>query len=115
MLTDLEQTLKRMKGYLGSNPRWNQAYDYTVHFLARFLFTICSRINNVLGIHETTNMDQTHISKSYGFFYYRVSAMVTTTLSFGLLHFYVNHGSPSLVRSHVQRITRIFQNSNKIG
>ncbi|XP_045828855.1 uncharacterized protein LOC123920605 [Trifolium pratense] len=80
MLTDLEHTLKRMKNYsesdgpnlieyqkqvawkrlevknLKSNSVWNRTYDYTVHFLARSLFTIFSRINNVFGIPEITNV-----------------------------------------------------------
>ncbi|XP_058751735.1 protein PSK SIMULATOR 3-like [Vicia villosa] len=83
MLTDLEQTLKRMKAYsesdgpnlieyqkqvawkrlevknLQSNSLWNRTYDYTVYFLARSLFTIFSRINNVFGIHEVTNVGKT--------------------------------------------------------
>ena len=76
VLTDLEQTLKRMKAYgeldganvvdyqkkvdwkrlevktLKDNSLWNRTYDYTVHLLARSLFTIFSRINNVFGIQE---------------------------------------------------------------
>jgi hypothetical protein len=80
MLTDLEHNLKRMKSFsesdesnlidfkkqvdwkrlevknLQSNSVWNRTYDYTVHFLARSLFTIFSRINNVFGIPEITNV-----------------------------------------------------------
>ncbi|XP_004496169.1 uncharacterized protein [Cicer arietinum] len=83
MLTDLEQTLQRMKVYsesdgpnlieyqkkvawkrlevknLQSNSLWNRTNDYTVYFLARSLFTIFSRINNVFGIHEVTDVGKT--------------------------------------------------------
>jgi len=83
MLTDLEQTLKRMKVYsesdrpnlieyqkqvawkklevknLKSNSVWDRTYDYTVHFLARSLFTILSRINKVFGIEEVINVGKT--------------------------------------------------------
>ncbi|XP_027365887.1 uncharacterized protein LOC113872491 isoform X2 [Abrus precatorius] len=76
LLSDLEQTVRRMKAYTESdgpnlidyqkkvawkrlevknfkaNSLWNRTYDYTVHFLARALFTIFSRINNVFGIQE---------------------------------------------------------------
>ncbi|KAK7343920.1 hypothetical protein VNO77_13046 [Canavalia gladiata] len=83
LLTDLEQTLVRMKAYtesdgpnlldyqkkvawkrlevknLKSNSLWNRTYDYTVHFLARSLFTIFSRINNVFGIQEIVDIAKT--------------------------------------------------------
>ncbi|KAK7279531.1 hypothetical protein RJT34_24584 [Clitoria ternatea] len=83
VLTDLEQTLERMKAYtesdgpnlleyqkkvawkrvevknLKANSLWNRTYDYTVHFLARSLFTIFSRINNVFGIQEIIDVGKT--------------------------------------------------------
>ncbi|XP_020203989.1 uncharacterized protein LOC109789444 [Cajanus cajan] len=83
MLADLEQTLGRMKAYteadelnlidyqkkvawkrlevknLKANSLWNRTYDYTVHFLARSLFTIFSTINNVFGIQEIIDVRKT--------------------------------------------------------
>ncbi|XP_027935987.1 uncharacterized protein LOC114191039 [Vigna unguiculata] len=76
LLADLEQTLGRMKAYtesdgpnlidyqkkvawkrlevknLKASSLWNRTYDYTVNILARSLFTIFRRINNVFGIQE---------------------------------------------------------------
>ncbi|KAJ1435847.1 hypothetical protein SESBI_04801 [Sesbania bispinosa] len=83
LLADLEQTLKRMNAYtesdgpnlidyqkkvawkrvevknLKANSLWNRTYDYTVHILARSLFTIFSRINNVFGIQEVIDVGKT--------------------------------------------------------
>lgn len=83
LLTDLEQTLNRMKLYtesdgpnlieyqkkfewkklevknLQSNSLWNRTYDYTIHFLARSLFTIFSRINNIFGVQEVITVGKT--------------------------------------------------------
>ena len=83
LLADLEQTLGRMKAYtesdgpnlidyqkkvtwkrlevknLKANSLWNRTYDYTVLFLARSLFTIFSRINNVFGIQEIIDIGKT--------------------------------------------------------
>lgn len=88
VLTDLEQTIKRMKAYaesdgpnfieyqkkvawkgmevknLKANSLWNRTYDYTVHFLARSLFTIFNRINNVFGIQEVISVGKTK-NRSY--------------------------------------------------
>ncbi|KAL3581317.1 hypothetical protein D5086_015649 [Populus alba] len=76
MLSDLEQTVRRMKG---SDPEpnnlldyqkklvwkqhevrnlkeislWNKTYDYTVRLLVRSLFTIYRRISHVFGINST--------------------------------------------------------------
>lgn len=83
LLTDLEQTLGRMKAYtesdgvnlidyqkkvawkrvevknLKANSLWNRTYDYTVLLLARSLFTIFNRINNVFGIQEIIDVRKT--------------------------------------------------------
>ena len=83
LLADLEQTLERMKAYtesdgpnlidyqkkvawkglevknLKANSLWNRTYDYTVLVLARSLFTIFSRINNVFGIQEIIDIGKT--------------------------------------------------------
>ncbi|CAL0321241.1 unnamed protein product [Lupinus luteus] len=91
VLADLEQTLRRMKEYGGpdgpnlvdyqkniawkrmevknlkDNSLWNRTYDYTVLTLARSLFTIFIRINNVFGIQEMTDVGKTKnssVSKS---------------------------------------------------
>ncbi|KAK7391479.1 hypothetical protein VNO78_19895 [Psophocarpus tetragonolobus] len=82
-LADLEQTLGKMEAYteldgtnlieyqkkvawkrlevkhLKANSLWNRTYDYTVHFLARSLFTIFNRINNVFGIQEIIDIGKT--------------------------------------------------------
>ncbi|CAJ1976655.1 unnamed protein product [Sphenostylis stenocarpa] len=83
LLADLEQTLGRMKAYtesdgpnlidyqkkvawkrlevknLKASSLWNRTYDYTVLFLARSVFTIFSRINNVFGIQEIIDVGKT--------------------------------------------------------
>lgn len=99
VLADLEQTLRRMKGNddsggvnllefqkkvtwkqhevknLKSISLWNRTYDYTVHLLARSLFTIFSRIEHVFAIQQMIdvgevkdsgflNSDQIHRSQS---------------------------------------------------
>ncbi|OIW01710.1 hypothetical protein TanjilG_05163 [Lupinus angustifolius] len=91
VLADLEQTLRRMKEYGGQdgpslvdyqkniawkkmevknlkdNSLWNRTYDYTVHILARSLFTIFNRINKLFGIQEITDVGKTKnssVSKS---------------------------------------------------
>ncbi|KAE9589836.1 hypothetical protein Lal_00021579 [Lupinus albus] len=91
VLADLEQTLRRVKEYGGpdvsnlvdyqkniawkrmevknlkDNSLWNRTYDYTVLILARSLFTIFIRINNVFGIQEITDVGKTKnssVSKS---------------------------------------------------
>ncbi|KAJ6349931.1 hypothetical protein OIU78_006175 [Salix suchowensis] len=76
MLSDLEQTVRRMKGCdpkpdnlpdyqkklawkqqevrnLREISLWNKTYDYTVRLLVRSLFTIYRRINHVFGINPT--------------------------------------------------------------
>lgn len=76
VLVDLEQTLARVKPNNESDgvslseyqkkvawkrhevknlrdvSLWNRTYDYTIHLLARSLFTIFSKINHVFGIQE---------------------------------------------------------------
>ncbi|XP_061349341.1 protein PSK SIMULATOR 3-like [Gastrolobium bilobum] len=83
VLADLEQTVRRMKAYCDSdgenlidyqkkvawkrlevknlkdNSLWNRTYDYAVNLLARSLFTIFSRINNVFGIQEIIDVGKT--------------------------------------------------------
>ncbi|CAA2934922.1 Hypothetical predicted protein [Olea europaea subsp. europaea] len=75
-LADLEQTLTRMKGnddtdgitfveyekkfawkklevkHLKENSLWNRSYDYTIHLLARSVFTIYGRLGHVFGINH---------------------------------------------------------------
>ncbi|KAE9612170.1 hypothetical protein Lal_00022225 [Lupinus albus] len=91
VLADLEQTLGRMKDYgepdvpnlvdyqknipwkrmevknLKNGSLWNRTYDYTVHLLARSLFTIFSRVNNVFGIREiidASKIENSNVSKT---------------------------------------------------
>ncbi|KAF6146798.1 hypothetical protein GIB67_007512 [Kingdonia uniflora] len=80
VLAELEQTLRRMQ--VINNPTrtslldfkqkvlwqrqevknlreislWSRTYDYTVHLLARSLFTIFGRITHVFGIHQMTSI-----------------------------------------------------------
>ncbi|KAL2548939.1 hypothetical protein Fot_10469 [Forsythia ovata] len=82
-LADLEQTLKRMKGnddadsislveyekkvawkqqevkHLKENSLWNRTYDYTIHLLARSVFTIYGRIGQVFGFNHMVNVGVT--------------------------------------------------------
>ncbi|CAI9759795.1 unnamed protein product [Fraxinus pennsylvanica] len=82
-LADLEQTLKRMKGnndadsislveyekkvawkkrelkHLKENSLWNRTYDYTIHLLARSVFTIHGRIGHVFGINHVAEVGVT--------------------------------------------------------
>ncbi|KAH7537012.1 protein PSK SIMULATOR 1 [Ziziphus jujuba] len=86
VLTDLEQTLRRMKGnddsggvnvlefqkkvtgkqqdvkYLKSISLWNRTYDYTVLLLARSLFTIFRRVPHVFGMQQIMNVGETEAS-----------------------------------------------------
>lgn len=80
VLTDLEQTFTRMKANVESDvinlieyqkkvawktqevkhlkdiSLWNRTYDYTVLLLARSLFTIYRKINQIFGIHEMVDV-----------------------------------------------------------
>ncbi|XP_031116123.1 uncharacterized protein LOC116019894 [Ipomoea triloba] len=80
-LSDLEQTLRRMKGngdadnialveyeknvsrkqqevkYLKEVSLWNRSYDYTVCLLARSVFTIFGRVGNVFGINPAGDQE----------------------------------------------------------
>ncbi|XP_057446382.1 protein PSK SIMULATOR 3-like [Lotus japonicus] len=104
VLTDLEQTLKRMKAYtesdglnlieyqkrvewsrvevknLKANSLWNRTYDYTVHLLARSLFTIFSRINNLFGIQEVIDVGKTKNPSVFYSDYIRGSQSVSEIL-----------------------------------
>ncbi|KAJ1379454.1 hypothetical protein SESBI_46886 [Sesbania bispinosa] len=86
VLADLEQTLTRMKANGESDvvnlieyqkkvawkrqevknlqdiSLWNRTYDYTIHLLARSLFTIFSKINHVFGIQEIVDVGGTNNS-----------------------------------------------------
>ncbi|KAK9284093.1 hypothetical protein L1049_012353 [Liquidambar formosana] len=87
MLTELEQTLKRMKGnndpdsvgllefqkkvawkqhevkHLRETSLWNRTYDYTIRLFARSLFTIFSRMKHVFGINQTGDVGLINDSK----------------------------------------------------
>ncbi|KAF3434137.1 hypothetical protein FNV43_RR25240 [Rhamnella rubrinervis] len=82
VLADLEQTLRRMKGNddlggvnllefqkkvtwkqhevknLKSISLWNRTYDYTLHLLARSLFTIFNRIEHVFAIQQRIDVGE---------------------------------------------------------
>ncbi|EPS64145.1 hypothetical protein M569_10636, partial [Genlisea aurea] len=84
MLSDLEQTWKRMKEcdstdgitlveyekkltwkrqmvkHLKDNSLWNRTYDYTVLMLARSIFTIYGRIGHVFGVNNVAVSGITH-------------------------------------------------------
>ncbi|KAF5733704.1 Phosphatase 2C 66 isoform 1 [Tripterygium wilfordii] len=87
LLTDLEQTLRRMKNIGGEQDNliefqkkvawkqhvvknlqdispWNRTYDYMVHLLARSLFTIFGRIKHVFGVNETLDVNESGFSDS---------------------------------------------------
>lgn len=87
-LADLEQTLTRIKAngeldgvnlieyqkkvawkrhevkHLQDVSLWNRTYDYTIHLLARSLFTIFSKINHVFGIQEMVGVGGTNDSSA---------------------------------------------------
>ncbi|PRQ56317.1 hypothetical protein RchiOBHm_Chr1g0334451 [Rosa chinensis] len=92
VLSELEQTLRRMKGSgdldgvnlpefqkkvvwkrlevknLKEASLWNRTYDYTVLLLARSLFTIFGRIKLVFGVQQMVDgesKDSDHISRSH--------------------------------------------------
>ncbi|XP_020211922.1 uncharacterized protein LOC109796624 [Cajanus cajan] len=86
VLADLEQTFTRMKAsgesdgvtlmeyqkkvawkrqevrHLQDISLWNRTYDYTIHLLARSLFTLFCKINHVFGIQEMVDVGGTNNS-----------------------------------------------------
>ncbi|KAB5539032.1 hypothetical protein DKX38_016565 [Salix brachista] len=104
MLAHLEQTVRRMKG---SDPEpdnlldyqkklvwkqqevknlrgislWNRTYDYTVHLLARSLFTIYSRISHVFGTNPTAYSGQSKtLNSDYIYQSQSVSALLQSSV-----------------------------------
>ncbi|XWS08095.1 hypothetical protein CRYUN_Cryun41cG0049400 [Craigia yunnanensis] len=87
MLTDLEQTLRRIKcgdmeaenlldfqkkviwkkhevKSLREMSLWNRTYDYTIHLLARSIFTIFGRIQHVFGIEQNVDDGDSKVTNS---------------------------------------------------
>ncbi|KAL2525935.1 Protein of unknown function (DUF668) [Abeliophyllum distichum] len=68
-LADLEETLKRMKGNDDADSislveyekkfGWNRTYNYTIHLLARSVFTMYGRIGHVFGINHVADVGVT--------------------------------------------------------
>ncbi|KAI4352629.1 hypothetical protein L6164_006863 [Bauhinia variegata] len=104
LLTDLEQTLRRIKvngesdgvtlmdyqkkvawkrqevKNLQEISLWNRTYDYTLNLLARSLFTMFSRIDHVFGIQEIVDIGETNDSRNLNSDYIHRSQSVSALL-----------------------------------
>ncbi|CAI9773033.1 unnamed protein product [Fraxinus pennsylvanica] len=104
-LADLEQTVKRMKGnddvdsislveyekkvvwkkqelkHLKENSLWTQSYDYTIHLLARSVFTIYGRLGHVFGINHVADVGVTDSGVSDSNYSHRSQSILFTQSS----------------------------------
>ncbi|KAI4346428.1 hypothetical protein L6164_007324 [Bauhinia variegata] len=102
LLADLEQTLRRIQvngesdGVMDYQKKvawkrqevknlqgislWNRTYDYTIHLLARSLFTMFSRINHVFGIQEMVDVGEGNDSRNLNSDYILRSQSVSALL-----------------------------------